>query len=61
MPRLDLIVVPGVALLAGIVIGALLYRVGATDAVGAMLVAGFITLYYAIVSFDGLVAGFSLR
>ncbi len=44
MPRLDLIVVPGVALLAGIVIGALLYRVGATDAVGAMLVAGFITI-----------------
>lgn len=44
MPRLDLIVVPGVALLAGIVIGAVLYRVGATDAVGAFLVAGFITI-----------------
>ncbi|MFM9864431.1 MAG: EAL domain-containing protein [Micropepsaceae bacterium] len=44
MPRLDLIVVPGVALLAGIVIGAVLYRLGVTDAVGAMLVAGFITI-----------------
>lgn len=44
MPRLDLIVVPAVALLAGIVIGAVLYRVGATDAVGAVLVAGFITI-----------------
>jgi cyclic-di-GMP phosphodiesterase TipF (flagellum assembly factor) len=36
--------VPGVALLAGIVIGAVLYRVGATDVVGAMLVAGFIAV-----------------
>ncbi len=44
MPRLDLIVVPGVALLAGIVIGAVLYRLGVTDAVGAMLVAGFIAV-----------------
>ncbi len=44
MPRLDLIVVPGVAFLVGIVIGALLYRLGVTDAVGAMLVAGFITV-----------------
>ncbi|MBP6011170.1 MAG: EAL domain-containing protein [Alphaproteobacteria bacterium] len=44
MPRLDLIVVPAVALLAGIVVGAVLYRVGATDAVGAALVAGFITI-----------------
>jgi cyclic-di-GMP phosphodiesterase TipF (flagellum assembly factor) len=44
MPRLDLIVVPGVALLAGILIGAVLYRLGVTDAVGAMLVAGFIAV-----------------
>ncbi len=44
MPRLDLIIVPGVAFLAGIVIGAVLYRLGVTDAVGAMLVAGFITV-----------------
>lgn len=44
MPRLDLMVVPGAALLAGIVIGAVLFRVGATDAVGALLVAGFITI-----------------
>jgi cyclic-di-GMP phosphodiesterase TipF (flagellum assembly factor) len=44
VPRLDLIIVPGVALIAGIVIGAVLYRVGATDVVGAMLVAGFITI-----------------
>lgn len=44
MPRLDLLVVPGVALLVGIVIGALLYRLGITDTVGAILVAGFITV-----------------
>jgi len=44
MPRLDQIVVPGIALLAGIVIAAVLYRVGATDAVGGILVAGFVAI-----------------
>lgn len=44
MPRLDLVIVPTVALLAGILIGAVLYRLGVTDAIGAMLVAGFIAV-----------------
>ncbi len=44
MPRLDQIVVPGIALLAGIVIASVLYRVGATDVVGGMLVTGFVTI-----------------
>jgi cyclic-di-GMP phosphodiesterase, flagellum assembly factor TipF len=44
MPRLDQIVVPGIALLAGIVIAAVLYRVGATDVVGGILVAGFVAI-----------------
>lgn len=44
MPRLDQMVVPGVALIAGIVTAAVLYRVGATGAVGALLVIGFITI-----------------
>lgn len=44
MPRLDQIVVPGIALLAGIVIAAVLYRVGATDIVGGLLVAGFVAI-----------------
>lgn len=44
MPRLDLVIVPTVALLAGILIGAVLYRLGVTDAIGAILVAGFIAV-----------------
>jgi len=44
MPRYDQIVVPGVALLAGIVIAGVLFRIGATDIVGAALVAGFISI-----------------
>ncbi len=44
MPRLDQMVVPGVALIAGMVTAAVLYRVGATGAVGALLVTGFITI-----------------
>lgn len=44
MPRYDQIVVPGVALLAGIVIAGVLFRIGATDAVGAALVAGFVSI-----------------
>ena len=44
MPRLDQMVVPGVALIAGIVTAAVLYRVGATGAVGGLLVVGFITI-----------------
>lgn len=44
MPRLDQIVVPGIALLAGIVIASVLYRVGATDVVGGILVTGFVTI-----------------
>jgi len=44
MPRYDQIVVPGLALLAGMVIAIVLYRMGATDAVGAVLVAGFIAV-----------------
>jgi cyclic-di-GMP phosphodiesterase TipF (flagellum assembly factor) len=43
MPRLDQLVVPAVAAVAGIVTAAILYRIGATDAVGALLVAGFVT------------------
>lgn len=44
MPRLDQLVVPGVACIAGIVTAAVLYRVGATGAVGGLLVVGFITM-----------------
>ena len=44
MPRLDQIVVPGLALLAGIVIAAVLVRLGATDIVGAVLIAGFVSI-----------------
>jgi len=44
MPRYDQIVVPGVALLAGMVIAIVLYRIGATDLVGAMLVSGFVAI-----------------
>jgi cyclic-di-GMP phosphodiesterase TipF (flagellum assembly factor) len=43
MPRLDQLVVPAVAAVAGIVTSTILYRIGATDAVGALLVAGFVT------------------
>lgn len=48
MPRLDQIVVPAVAMLAGAVIGAVLYRVGATDFIGAVLVMGFVTILAAL-------------
>ena len=44
MPRVSQILVPMVALLAGIVIAGVLYRVGATNAVGAFLMVGFITI-----------------
>lgn len=44
MPRLDQMVVPAVAAVAGIITAAILYRIGATDAVGALLVACFVTL-----------------
>jgi cyclic-di-GMP phosphodiesterase TipF (flagellum assembly factor) len=44
MPRLDQLVVPGVACIAGIVTAAILYRMGATGAVGGLLVVGFITI-----------------
>jgi hypothetical protein len=44
MPRLDQLVVPGVACIAGIITAAIMYRIGATGAVGAMLVVGFVTL-----------------
>ncbi|MCE9521161.1 MAG: EAL domain-containing protein [Alphaproteobacteria bacterium] len=44
MPRLDQIVVPGIAILAGIVIASVLYRVGATDVVGGILVTGFVAI-----------------
>jgi cyclic-di-GMP phosphodiesterase TipF (flagellum assembly factor) len=44
MPRLDQLVVPGIACLAGIITAAILYRIGATDAVGALLVVGFVTM-----------------
>lgn len=44
MPRLDQLVVPGVACIAGIVTAAILYRMGATGAVGGLLVVGFITM-----------------
>ncbi|MEQ1755010.1 MAG: EAL domain-containing protein [Micropepsaceae bacterium] len=44
MLRLDQLVVPGVACIAGIVTAAVLYRVGATGAVGGLLVVGFITM-----------------
>jgi multisubunit Na+/H+ antiporter MnhG subunit len=37
-------VVPAVAAVAGIITAAILYRIGATDAVGALLVACFVTL-----------------
>jgi cyclic-di-GMP phosphodiesterase TipF (flagellum assembly factor) len=44
MPRLDQIVVPGIAILAGIVIASVLYRIGATDVVGGILVTGFVAI-----------------
>lgn len=44
MPRVSQILVPMVALLAGIVIAGVLYRMGATNAVGAFLMVGFITI-----------------
>lgn len=44
MPRVSQILVPTVALLAGIVVAGVLYRMGATNAVGAFLMVGFITI-----------------
>lgn len=44
MLRVSQILVPMVALLAGIVIAGVLYRMGATNAVGAFLMVGFITI-----------------
>lgn len=44
MPRLDQLVVPGFAGVAGLVTAAILYRIGATDAVGGLLLVGFVTL-----------------
>ena len=44
MLRLDQLVVPGVACIAGIVTAAILYRMGATGTVGGLLVVGFITM-----------------
>ena len=44
MPRLDQLVVPGIACVAGIITATILYRIGATDAVGALLVVGFVTM-----------------
>jgi cyclic-di-GMP phosphodiesterase TipF (flagellum assembly factor) len=51
MLRLDQMVVPGMALIAGIVTAAVLYRVGATGAVGAILVVGLITIVAAFSDF----------
>jgi cyclic-di-GMP phosphodiesterase TipF (flagellum assembly factor) len=44
MPRLGQLLVPVVGLLAGVVIAGVLYRLGATNIVGALLVMGFVTL-----------------
>ena len=44
MPRLDRLLVPAIALLAGIVIAGVLYRLGTTNVVGALLVAGLIAV-----------------
>ena len=44
MPRVGQILVPTVALLAGIVIAGVLYRMGATNVVGAILLIGFVTI-----------------
>lgn len=44
MPRLGQILVPVVALLAGVVIAGVLYRTGATNIVGAALVVGLVTI-----------------
>ena len=44
MPRLDQMVVPGVALIGGIVVAAVLYRLGGTSAVGALLIIGLVTI-----------------
>jgi len=44
MPRVSQILVPLVALLAGIVIAGVLYRMGATNAVGSFLMIGLITI-----------------
>jgi cyclic-di-GMP phosphodiesterase TipF (flagellum assembly factor) len=44
MPRLGQLLVPAIALLAGIVVAGVLYRLGATNAVGAALVVGLITI-----------------
>ncbi len=44
MPRMSQILVPVLALLAGIVVAGVLYRVGATNAVGAVLVVALITI-----------------
>ncbi|MFN9779727.1 MAG: EAL domain-containing protein [Alphaproteobacteria bacterium] len=57
MPRLDQLVVPAVAAVAGIITAAILYRIGATDAVGALLVAGFVT--FVATYCENLIAQFS--
>lgn len=44
MPRLDQLVVPGMACIAGLVAAAILYRIGATGFVGAFVIVGFVTL-----------------
>ena len=44
MPRLGQLLVPAIALLAGIVVAGVLYRLGATNAVGAVLVVGLLTI-----------------
>jgi cyclic-di-GMP phosphodiesterase TipF (flagellum assembly factor) len=44
MPRLDQLVVPGMACIAGLVAAAILYRIGATGIVGAFVIVGFVTL-----------------
>jgi cyclic-di-GMP phosphodiesterase TipF (flagellum assembly factor) len=44
MPRVSQILVPLVALLAGIVVAGVLYRMGATNAVGSFLIIGLITI-----------------
>jgi cyclic-di-GMP phosphodiesterase TipF (flagellum assembly factor) len=44
MPRLGQLLVPVVGLLAGVVIAGVLFRLGATNTVGALLVVGFVTL-----------------
>ena len=44
MPRLSHVTVLALALAAGAVIAAVLFRLGATDAVGAVLTMGFIVV-----------------